>query len=79
MATDVGGEDDDMPSPRTLRAAVERLAQYTSEQPDVGPTTQGQGFADIYSEVPCTCLRQPTTSQCHACGSALLLCIPSPD
>ena len=45
------GEDDDVPSPRTLRAAAERLAQYTSEQPDTGPTTQGQGFADIYSEV----------------------------
>ncbi len=49
---DVKGEDDDdVPSPRTLRAAAERLAQYTSEQPDAGPTTQGQGFADIYSEV----------------------------
>ena len=48
---DVAGEDDDVPSPRTLRAAAERLAQYTSEQPDAGPTTQGQGFADIYSEV----------------------------
>ena len=48
---DAAGEDDDVPSPRTLRAAAERLAQYTSEQPDAGPTTQGQGFADIYSEV----------------------------
>ena len=73
---DVAGEDDDVPSPRTLRAAAERLAQYTSEQPDAGPPRRGQGFADIYSEVPCTCLPQPTTSQCHACGSALLLCIP---
>ena len=40
-----------MPSPRTLRAAAERLAQYTSEQPDAGPCLQGQGFADLYSEV----------------------------
>lgn len=44
-------EDDDVPSPRTLRAAAERLAQYTSEQPDAGPCLQGQGFADLYSEV----------------------------
>lgn len=52
---DVEGEDDDVPSPRTLRAAAERLAQYTSEQPDAGPPTQGQGFADIYSEVDSSC------------------------
>jgi len=48
---DVDGADDDMPSPRTLRAAAERLAQYTSQEPDAGPSIQGQGFADIYSEV----------------------------
>ncbi len=48
---DLEGEDDDLPSPRTLRAAAERLAQYTSEQPDAGPPAQAQGFADIYSEV----------------------------
>jgi len=48
---DVNGADDDMPSPRTLRAAAERLAQYTSQEPDAGPSVQGQGFADIYSEV----------------------------
>ena len=45
------GMEDDLPSPRTLRAAAERLAQYTSEQPDAGPTVQGQGFADVFSEV----------------------------
>ena len=45
------GMEDDLPSPRTLRAAAERLAQYTSEQPDTGPTVQGQGFADVFSEV----------------------------
>lgn len=50
-AVDVEGEDDDLPSPRTLRAAAERLAQYTSEQPDTGAPAQSQGFADIYSEV----------------------------
>ena len=40
-----------MPSPRTLRAAAERLSRYTTEQPDAGPPTHAQGFADIYSEV----------------------------
>lgn len=48
---DAEGEDDNAPSPRTLRAAAERLAQYTTEQPETGSSTQGQGFADIYSEV----------------------------
>ena len=48
---DVEGEDDDVPSPRTLRAAVERLAQFTSEQQDAALPLHGQGFADLYSEV----------------------------
>ncbi len=47
-------EDDDVPSPRTLREAAERLAQYTSEQPDLAALVQGQGFADLYSEVRLT-------------------------
>ncbi len=42
--------DDDVPSPRTLRAAAERLAQYTSEaeEPSAGAHDH---FADLYSEV----------------------------
>ncbi|CAL8472135.1 g11677 [Coccomyxa elongata] len=41
--------DDDVPSPRTLRAAAERLAQYTSEaeEPSAGAHDH---FADLYSE-----------------------------
>ncbi len=44
-------DDDDVPSPRTLRAAAERLAQYTSEEaaPDAAPSAGA--FKDLYSEV----------------------------
>ena len=43
--------DDDVPSPRTLRAAADRLAQYTSEaqEPASGPVSNV--FSDLYSEV----------------------------
>jgi hypothetical protein len=51
--------DDDVPSPRTLHAAAERLAQYTSE--DVAPpgSATAQGFKDVFSEV--------SYSACHSC------------
>lgn len=42
--------DDDVPSPRTLRAAAERLAQYTSET-EVPAIGAHDHFADLYSEV----------------------------
>lgn len=68
------GMEDDLPSPRTLRAAAERLAQYTSEQPDTGPTVQGQGFADVFSEVGSHFLRPgPASASCpgHCCFSCI--------
>ncbi len=42
--------DDDVPSPRTLRAAAERLAQYTSETEEPAAGAHDH-FADLYSEV----------------------------
>jgi hypothetical protein len=44
-------EDEDAPSPRTLRAAAERLAQYTSEEVAQGEAPMGGRFADLYAEV----------------------------
>ncbi|BDA47422.1 hypothetical protein COCOBI_10-2700 [Coccomyxa sp. Obi] len=41
--------DDDVPSPRTLRAAAERLAQYTSEAEEPAAGAHDH-FADLYSE-----------------------------
>ena len=69
-AIEMEGMEDDLPSPRTLRAAAERLAQYTSEQPFAGPAVQGQGFADVFSEVIHTCPRPwPAGASCplHYC------------
>ena len=49
-------EDDDVPSPRTLRAAAEQLAQYTSEEVAAGAEPMsGARFADLYSEVRSRC------------------------
>lgn len=44
-------EDEDVPSPRTLRAAAERLAQYTSEEAAQGEEPMSGRFADLYAEV----------------------------
>ena len=44
-------EDEDVPSPRTLRAAAERLAQYTSEEVAQGVEPMHGRFADLYAEV----------------------------
>lgn len=44
-------DDGDAPSPRTLRAAAERLAQYTSEEPAPGVAPSAGAFKDLYSEV----------------------------
>ena len=55
-------EDDDVPSPRTLRAAAERLAQYTSEEVAAGPEPMSDArFADLYSEVQNTTKLLDTT------------------
>lgn len=43
--------DDDMPSPRSLRAAAERLAQYTSETQETASGAVSTVFSDLYSEV----------------------------
>ena len=69
--------EDDLPSPRTLRAAAERLAQYTSEQPDAGPTVQGQGFADVFSEVDSQFLR-PGPASVFCPGQCCFCCIAGP-
>ncbi|KAK9905869.1 hypothetical protein WJX75_007872 [Coccomyxa subellipsoidea] len=42
--------DDDMPSPRTLRAAAERLAQYTSDTQETASGAVSTVFSDLYSE-----------------------------
>lgn len=63
-------EDDDVPSPRTLRAAAERLAQYTSEEIAAGPEAMsGARFADLYSEVQNT-TGLPGTPVTNILGSA---------
>lgn len=60
-------EDDDVPSPRTLRAAAERLAQYTSEEVAAGAEpVSGARFADLYSEVRSTVLLGTAHQACRA-------------
>ena len=65
-------EDDDISSPRTLRAAAERLAQYTSEEVAAGAEpVSGARFADLYSEVK-HAAPLGFTIHLHTCQSSVL-------
>ncbi len=62
---EAGGGNDDAPSPRTLRAAAERLTQYTPERSDAGPPA---GLCRHILQGAQRCLQHYVTSQTHACG-----------
>ena len=59
-------DDEDAPSPRTLHAAAERLAAYTSEEVAAGAQPMSGRFADLYAEV-----RHPesTSTSCKPPGA----------
>lgn len=60
---------DDVPSPRTLRAAAERLAQYTSEGDERSSGAPvDSAFLDLYSEVS-----QNMRRKCSSYQTAVLL------
>ena len=62
-------DDEDAPSPRTLHAAAERLAAYTSEEVAAGAEPMSGRFADLYAEV-----MHAQSAACHATSKSRILC-----